>query len=165
MNPIRWLFRDESLIQKEKKLDEDLERIKEKVRSSGSSMLVEIDKNFPEDFTKLSEEIVMGYVEWRDFYSNRTLDIYSVHCRLNKGAGLKEHRHPGYDEYIYVVSGKIINWIDSNAEARIITPPEKVDRETENIKAWHKIPSGVNHRIQALENHTHFISKFLKPDV
>lgn len=165
MNPIKWLFRDEGLIEKEKELDKHLKRVREKVIDSGSSMLIEIDTNFPKEFTKLSNKAIKGNVEWRDFYCNRTLDIYSVHCRMEKGACLKEHRHPEFDEYIYVISGRIINWMDSDAEGKIITPAEEAEDEVDNIKAWHKIPKRINHRIQALEEYTHFISKFIKPDV
>lgn len=165
MNPIRWLFRDQDLIDKEKELDEHLERIKSRVLDSGSSMLVEVDTDFPKEFSRLSEKITDGCVEWRDFYSNRTLDIYSVHCRMEKGARLKEHRHPEYDEYIYVISGKIICWLDSDSQGKITTPAEELKGESANIRAWNKISSETTHRIQALEDHTHFVSKFIKPDV
>lgn len=165
MNPIRWLLRDKDLIQKEKELDKHLNRVKEKVKHSGSSMLVEIDTNFPVEFTRLSKRAAKGHVEWRDFYCNETLGIYSVHCRMDKGSTLREHRHPKFHEYIYVISGKIINWTDSDSDGKIITPAEEAESEVDNIRAWHKIPNGISHRIQALEEHTHFISKFIKPDV
>jgi quercetin dioxygenase-like cupin family protein len=78
---------------------------------------------------------------------------------------LKEHRHPKFDEYIYVVSGSIINWIDSDSQAKIITPPEEVDIHNGNEEGWHKIPAGMNHRIQCMKPNTHFVSKFLRSDV
>lgn len=164
-NPVEWLFRDQDLLDKEKELDEHLERVREKVNKVGKSMLVEIDADFPENFTKLSKEIARGHVEWRDFYCNKSLDIYSAHCKMNKGAMLKEHRHPKFNEYIYVISGSIINWLDSDSEAKIITPPEKIEPEDGNHEGWHKIPAGVNHRIQCMEENTHFVSKFLREDV
>lgn len=165
MNPIRWLFRNDNLQKKEDELDDHLNRLREKVRESGSSMLIEIDTDFPKEFNELSEKITRGCVEWRDFYSNKILDIYSVHCRMDRGGALKEHRHPEYDEYIYVISGKIITWTDSDAEGKIITPAEKVNDDIDNVKSWYKIPRGINHRIQAIKKYTHFISKFIKPDV
>mgnify|MGYP000468096066 CR=1 FL=1 len=165
MNPVEWLFRDTDLREKEEQLDRHLNRLREKVKSSGSSMLVQVDTDFPKEFTKLSNKISSGHIEWRDFYSNRTLDIYSVHCRMDEGAMLKEHRHPIFDEYIYVISGSIINWMHSDSQGKIITPAEEADDKEDNIKSWHKIPAGISHRIQSMEKDTHFISKFIKPDV
>jgi len=165
MNPIKWLFRDQNLADKEAELDKHLNRLRDKVEKTGSSMLVEVDADFPREFSRLSEQIAKGRIEWRDFYCNKTLGIYSVHCRMEKGASLREHRHPKFNEYLYVIAGRIISWIDSDSRGKIITPAEKANGDSDNIRAWHKIPHGVNHRIQALEDHTHFISKFIEPDV
>lgn len=168
MNPIKWLLRDKELESKEQELNEHLDRLKERVLDRGSSMLIEVDIEFPDNFTRLSQKIASGKIEWRDFYCNEILDIYSVHCRMEKGSLLREHRHPNYDEYIYVVSGTIISWKNGISEGKLIKPPEKVERtkgDRDNIEGWYIIPSEVNHRIQSLEDHTHFVSKFLKSDV
>ena len=162
MNPIRWLLRDDDLNRRERELDEHIDRLKERVMKDGSGMLLEVDTDFPEQFTELSEKIASGNIEWRDFYCNEVLDIYSVHCRMNKGSMLKEHRHPKFDEYIYVISGSIINWMDSDSEGKVITPVEKAERkDNDNVRGWYRIPSGANHRLQAMKDNTHFISKFI----
>lgn len=161
-NPIEWLFRDPSLCKTEEEFDRKLKSIKKKIKDTGREMLIEVELDFPKKFTEQSEKISSGNLEWRDFYSNRTVDIYSVHCRMEKGTLLREHRHPRYDEYIYVVSGSIVNYTNGDAKGRIIAPPEKIDLGEPNIESWHKIPAGTSHRIQALEDNTHFVSKFLK---
>lgn len=165
MNPIKWLFRDPEIREVEERMDEQLERIKEKVRKSKSEILVEVDIDFPERFNQLSEEISLGNVEWRDFYSNALLDVYSVHCRMSKGSMIKEHRHPNFYEFIYVISGSIVVWMDGDAEGKIIAPPEEAKGAQPNMDAWHKIKEGTIHRIQGLEDNTHFVSKFLKSNV
>lgn len=164
MNVVRWLFRDKDLEHKEEELDEHLKRVRKKVLEGESCLLIDVDTDFPNNFTEMSDRATVGHVEMRDFYCNRSLDIYSAHCKMAKGAILREHIHPEYDEHIYVISGSIIIWTHMDSGADIIKAAENVDHERDNIKAWNKIQSNTGHRIQSLEDNTHFISKFLKPD-
>lgn len=162
-NPINWLFRDKEIERAEKELEHQLERIKEKVKTSKSSTLVEVQLDFPDKFSSFSEDISIGEVEWRDFYCNKILDIYSVHCRMSKGASIKEHRHPVFCEYIYMISGSAVIWTDGDAEGEILIPPEDVEDEGyTNIDGWFEIENGMSHRIQCLKDNTHFISKFIR---
>jgi len=163
-NPIRWLFRDKELDRAEDKLDSYINRIQEKVQDNTEISLVEVDINFPKEFERQSNEIAIGCLEWRDFYCNKALGIYSVHCKMTEGSVLREHKHPKFDEYIYVISGKIINWTNNNSKGQTIVPPERVDNNRENIEGWYKISAGNSHRLQSLEDNTHFVSKFIKPD-
>lgn len=163
-NPIKWLLRDPELERSEEKLDKYIGRLREKVQNAGSTTLIEIGVDFPESFTKQSKEIVVGDVEWRDFYSNKSLDLFSLHCKMAMGSLLKEHRHPDFDEYIYVISGSIVNLIDSSSDAFVVAPPEDAKDAKRNVEGWYKIPAGQSHIIRALEDHTHFVMKFLKVD-
>lgn len=162
-NPIKWLFRDPELEEAEKRLDDYIDRIVRKIREAQDSILVEVDVDFPKAFTHQSKNIAKGKVEWRNFHSNEDLKEYSLHCKMKKGAILREHRHPHFDECIYVVSGSIISLVESKSQGSIIVPPEFVGNQGDE-EGWYRIPAGTSHVIQAIEENTHFVSKFAKPN-
>jgi hypothetical protein len=161
---IESLFRSTPLedltAQVEEKVQTISDRLKEEQRAT-----VKIGIDFPKHFTQQSQTIVDGVVQWRKFFCDDEKGIYSIHCRMDKGAAIREHCHPDATEYIYVVNGGIINWRANAFTGDLISPPERVSKcaseTTNNVSGWYEIPPGQLHHLQATEDDTHFISKFI----
>lgn len=170
---IESLFGIEPREIKDKRLafNEAFNRVSKKVRDSNSDISMPVSFNFPESFTQQSKQISRGTFEWRQFFSSDDMNIHSAHCRANRGSILKEHIHPDVDTYIYVVTGKLINWNGNDLKGKIIVPPENVRKplsqtvyKSADVKGWHKVPAGERHMIQVLQDNTNFILKFIKTD-
>lgn len=163
---IKSLFRNKSLEALTAQVEEKVQTISDRLKEEEEAR-VEIGINFPQHFTQQSSRIVDGIVEWRKFYCDEDKGIYSIHCRMNKGAAIREHCHPDAAEYIYVVNGGIVNWRADSFSGDLIGPPEKVSdvsEMTNNVTGWYKIRPGKLHHLQATEDDTHFVSKFILTD-
>lgn len=166
---IRSLFRNTNLEELSTEVDEMLQEISDRLETEKKSK-VPVGINFPKDFTQQSEKIAEGNVEWRKFFVDREEGIFSIHCRMDKSARIREHCHPNATEYIYVVNGGIINWRGDAFSGDVIAPMEEVKRLSDqveindNVKGWYEIPAGKLHHLQAMQDNTHFISKFIKKD-
>jgi len=162
---IRSLFRSKSMESLSQEVDEKVQNITDRLQMEEDAR-IEIGIDFPAVFKQQSEEIAEGKVEWRNFFSDPESGIYSIHCRMEKGAYIREHSHPGANEYIYVVTGGLVDWRGDSFSGDLIYPPEHVyeanlELESPTVRGWHRIPAGKIHRLQATQDDTHFVSKFI----
>lgn len=162
---IRSLFRRKSIDALTREVDEKVQNITSRLQMEDDAR-IEIGIDFPEVFKTQSREIAEGNVAWRNFFTDPDRGIYSIHCRMEKGAYIREHSHPGASEYIYVVTGGLVDWRGDSFSGDLVYPPEQVyeaslELEGPTVQGWHHIPAGKIHRLQATQEDTHFVSKFI----
>ncbi len=114
-----------------------------------------------------SEYVAGGIAQWRVFFANENEGISAAHNSWNRGCVMINHNHLLYDEYIYVVDGRLKDHLTGDI---ITTPemaqelyisPEKAAQMRENVQGWYFIPAGQDHLILALED-SEFIVKFVR---
>lgn len=166
---IESLFRKTCLEDLESEVNEKFQDIQERLKSEKRAS-VNVGVDFPDEFRQQTEKIAVGNVSWRRFFVDKERGIYSIHCRMDKGDRIREHCHPNATEYIYVVNGGVINWRGESFSGDVIASPEEVEKLSErtetnaNVRGWYEIPAGQLHHLQAMQDNTHFISKFIKTD-
>ena len=114
-----------------------------------------------------SEFVTGGIAQWRIFFGDEGTGIAAAHNSWKQGCVMINHNHSLYDEYIYVVSGRLKDYLTGD----IITTPEsaqdlRIPVETaatmkENVKGWYHLPAGQDHMIVALED-SEFVVKFIR---
>ena len=117
---------------------------------------VQIPVHFQVDakFTAIPNHIVSGgLAKWRIFFADEVMGIAAVHNSWKRGCVMISHFHKYYDEYIYVVNGKLKDHLTGD----IITTPETAQelqmpleaaaKIRENVQGWYCIPAGQDHLV------------------
>lgn len=120
------------------------------------------------EFQVIPTEIVSGGIaKWRIFFADTVAGISAAQNSWRSGCLMLNHSHEKYDEYIYVISGKLRD----HTTGHIIIPPEaalnlnvvsgRVSEVPNATKGWYFISAGVDHMISALED-SEFVVKFIR---
>jgi len=153
----------------ESEVEETMQGLKEKLKKEeGPERCIDLTDDFPEDFLKQVERLTIGDVVWSKFDAHPEDGLFLAHCDMEQGTAIQEHSHPTFDQFIYPVTGKLINWSRGRYDGDILVPPEKVDREIDmihksNVEGWYLVSRGNRHWIQAVETTT-FVTKYVYND-
>jgi len=115
-----------------------------------------------DELVLIPDHILTGGIgKWRIFFGDELAGIAASHNSWEQGSVMIKHYHTLYDEYIYVVRGKLKDRITGD----IIMTPETAQQlqvpPSENIHGWYHIPAGQEHLIVALED-SEFVVKFVR---
>jgi quercetin dioxygenase-like cupin family protein len=143
-----------------RRFDASLLRIKAvRMRGEYEPKEIPIDFKVGVDWETISQIHGEGNMRWRQSYKRH--DEYAVSCHWDAGSMLYNHKHPRADEYIYVIRGSLRNLNTGEViEAGEKNSLESVLAGTASAQPY-VIPAGTPHFIQALEDDTWFVVKFI----
>jgi len=153
----------------ESEVDQKMEGLKERLRKKKCPReCIPLGEDFPSAFLKQAEKLAIGTVQWNSFGASASGGLFVARCEMEQGAAIQKHAHPSFDQFLYPVAGKLINWQDECYDGDILVPPEKVEEETamipeSNVEGFHLVSSGERHWIQAVEKTT-FVTKYVYND-
>jgi len=121
-----------------------------------------------DEFTPMPTEHLSGNIGlFRVFFADEIDGIFAISNSWKRGCVMVKHYHNQYDEYIYVVRGKL----KDRVTGEMITTPEMAQelqmspinaaKLRENINGWYHIPAGNEHLLVALED-SDFVVKLVR---
>jgi len=153
----------------ESEVEEKMQGLKEKLRKEEApETRLPLGKNFPRSFLKQAKKLTIGRVAWTNFDAHPSGCLFVARCEMEQGAAIQKHAHPSFDQLIYPITGKLINWTEGSYDGDILVPPEKVEEENAmipetNVEGWYLVSQGERHWIQAVEK-TSFVTKYVYND-
>lgn len=116
-----------------------------------------------------SNQMSGGIGRRRVFFVDRGNGISAVHNSWRKGCVMINHAHELYDEFIYVISGKLREAVSGDyimsseaAHKLRIGGGTEARQMLSRLHGWYHIPANQHHLLVALEN-TEFVSKYVSP--
>lgn len=110
----------------------------------------------PAEFTKVPESISRGELRWRDAGHTENHEVITFNNKWKKGAKLLPHKHNKQFEYIYVLTGRLRVYLETQInEMRYV--------DLDSLSSDFRIEPGQGHWAEALTD-CQFIVKFVTPE-